>query len=159
MPKSHTLRTMYKNYDGPLPYKAFREACESFNRKSMDQIIQGKTLNMGHRLSTISIIKIKRNYDKKGGKAVNWKKSNKRKQELLDQGKDPDNHKWLVFYTTDWYCRFYWKKRNCIVPNKSVYSFHPTGGKKGNKKKLKEALEKDSLHHKNFELKNNRKNK
>ena len=34
------------------------------------------------------------------------------------------------------YCKFYWKKGKCRIPNKSVYRFVPTRGVKGNKEKL-----------------------
>lgn len=160
MPQSHTLKTMYEDYqetvDDPLSYEDYREVCELYNIYCMDKIIDGYTVNLGSYLSTLSIIRIERNYS---NPAVNWKASNEYKQELIDQGitpynkeTAPDGEKWLIYYTDDWYCRFYWNKSQCKVRNKSVYSFHPTRGLKGNKTKLKEALDKNPLQYKKYKL-------
>lgn len=164
MPKSETLKTIYDHYqettDDPLDYNKYREACELFNIYAMEEIIEGKTLNMGAYLSTLSIIRIERNYS---NPKVNWGETNKLKKELLEEdditeddlySKDnPDGIKYFVYHTDDWYCRFYWNKKYCKVTNKSVYSFHATRGLKGNKTKLKEALKNNPLQHKKYKLK------
>lgn len=169
MPKSNTIRTMYGDYqqehDSPLSYKEYRDCCELFNIKAMNAIIyDGKKLNMGHYLSTISIIKIERNFK---NPQVNWGATNKYKKALLSgeaeeappegyneedlYSKDnEDGVKYFIYYTDDWYCRFYWYKKGCKVKNKSVYTFKPTRGDKGNKTKLKEALRDNSLQHKKY---------
>lgn len=146
----------YKEQGGELDWKTFRKICEDFNKSVMEDIVlEGGEFNQGHHLSTISVIRIERNYN---NKQVDWKASREYKQELLDEGKelyDPETgegHKWLIFHTDDFYCRFYWKKKKCKIPNKTVYSFHPTGGKKGNKTKLKEKLRGDDLAYTDFDL-------
>lgn len=139
---------------GELDWTKFREICDEFNQMVMDEIIlKGGEFNMGSHLSSLSILRIERNYK---NKQVDWKASNEYKQELLDEGKelyDPETgegHKWLIYYTDKWYCRFYWKKSKCKVPNQSVYKFKPTGGKKGNKTKLKQVLKSDDLAYTRF---------
>lgn len=160
---SQTLKDIYKLYkkdiEDPLDYSIFRDICELFNIYAMDEIIEGKTLNMGSYLSTLSVIRIQRNYN---NPSVNWGETNKLKKELLEEGytendlysKDnPDGIKYFIYHTDDWYCRFYWNKKYCKVRNKSVYSFHATRGLKGNKTKLKEKLNNNPLHYKKFKLK------
>jgi len=171
MPKSQTLKTMYEDYqektDDPLTYSEYRDACELFNIYAMDKIInEGKTLNMGAYLSTLSVVKIKRNY---ANPQVNWGATNKYKKELLsgeaeeapDDGYDeedlyskdnPDGVKYFIYHTDDWYCRFYWNKKYCKVRNKTAYRFRATRGDKGNKTKLKEKLNNNSLHHRKFKI-------
>jgi len=174
MPKSHTLKTMYEDYqeevDNPLSYSEYRDCCELFNMWSMDKVTDGYKLNMGSYLSTISVIRIPRNFD---NPQVNWGATNKYKKELLSgeaedapeggydesdlYSKDnPDGIKYFIYHTDKWYCRFYWAKKYCKVRNKSAYRFKPTRGDKGNKTKLKDKLKNNDLHYKNFKLHKNR---
>lgn len=143
-----------ENVDNPVDPDLMQQLCEEFNQKVMDKVIyEGRPFEMGSFLSAIQVVRIKRDYKKK---VVNWKASNERKQKLLDEGKElyddetGEGHKWLVYYTDPWYCRFYWTKWYCRVPNKSAYKFTPTRGKKGNKTKLKEFLREDELNYKTF---------
>ena len=53
--------------------------------------------------------------------------------------------KWHVYYTDSFYCRYYWNKGKCRIPNKSAYRFTPTRGLKGNKEKLINLLKTDEL--------------
>lgn len=148
--------------DGDLTYKEFKAACAEFNIAAMDRILKGEELNMGHRISTLSIIRIKRSFKNPN---VNWKASNELKEEILEEGgtprsdEHPDGEDWLVYYSDPWYARFYWQKARCQVSNKTAYSFTATRGDKGNKTALHELLEDnketDGLAHLNFELVDN----
>ena len=148
----YTLKDIYRQYKadgGELSKSLFKNICQDFNIHIMEAIIYDAYIfDMGFELSSISILRIKRNYS---NPQVDWKASNERKQELLDQGKKlydketGEGHKWLVFHTSKEYCRFYWKKLYARVKNKSAYRFRATRGKKGNKTKLKEHLRADDL--------------
>ena len=73
------------------------------------------------------------------------------KKELLDNNEKLYDHvselgkKWYIYYTDPFYCRYYWRKGKCSVPNKSVYRFDATRGIKGNKEKLINILKEDDL--------------
>lgn len=155
----YTQTDIYEYYDeeldGELDWKTFRRLCEDFNQAVMEDIIlAGGRFNQGSYLSTISILRIERNYK---NKQIDWKASYELKEELIEEGEKPydpetgEGENWLVYHTDRWYCRFYWRKATCTVPNKSVYSFRPTGGDKGNKTKLKELLHNDDLAQTRFE--------
>lgn len=149
------LYKFYKNNGGILSKPIFSTLCQEFNQMVMEEIVlQGERFNMGEHLSTISIGRIERNFK---NKQIDWAASNERKEELLSQGKELYDHKtgegeeWLIYFTNDWYCRFYWNKGKCKVPNKTAYRFKATRGKVGNKTKLKELLESDELAYLRFE--------
>ena len=76
---------------------------------------------------------------------------NKYKQELIDNNiklydkETGEGTKWQIYYTDDYYFKYYWNKGKCRVPNKSVYKFTATRGLKGNKEKLTKLLKSDDL--------------
>ena len=115
----------------------------------MDEIIlEGGVLNMGKNLSTLSIVRIRRNPETK---QIDWQSSMAYKEELEAKGEKLYDHetgegtKWLIYFTDEWYCRFYWRKERCTIPNKTAYRFRATRGEMGNKTKLKELLRGDDL--------------
>ena len=158
---AHTIPDVHDKYDGDLTYKKFREVCEKFNTLAMEEIISGRELHLGFRLSSISVVRIERNYK---NPPVDWKATKEYKQELLDDGyteddfyhpdNNPDGKKYFIYHTDPWYVRFYWNKAGCRVKNKSVYSFVPTRGKKGNVTKLKKRLEEDDTAYLDYKMKN-----
>jgi len=148
---SYTLQNIYKQYIDTIEYidkKVFRDICEEFNMAIIDNILEGNILDMGNNLSTLSVIRKER--DPRNPK-VDWGESNKYKQELLDANEQLYNAetdkgtKWHIYYTDGYYCKFYWRKGRCRVPNKSVYRFDATRGIKGNKEKLVTLLKTDDL--------------
>lgn len=150
---TYNKKDIYEFYSGTLEgtidRKTFHNLCKDFNSAVMDEIIvEGKEFNQGYNLSSISILRLERDWSKK---QIDWEASKKYRQELLGEGKElynsdtDEGEKWFIYHTDKWYCRFYWKKKICSVPNKSVYRFKPTGGKRGNKTKLKEHMKKDDL--------------
>jgi hypothetical protein len=158
-PKNYTSRDQYRFYrrgGGKLLYKKFIAVLDLFNKLAMDAIIyEGKSLNMGHRLSYLSVSK-SNTYS--GRKRVNWNESNKYKAEIIARGdipkskETPDGQEWLVYYTDEIFVRFHWRKTFCRVPHKSAYSFHPTRGKKGNKTKLTALLIRIPSAHTRYDL-------
>ena len=148
---AYTLTNIYDSYvvdNGPIDKTLFKNICSEFNIMIMDYILEGKEFNMGHNLSTMSIIR--RDRDPRSPR-IDWGESNKYKQELADIYEtlyDPltgKGTKWYIYYTDPFYCKYYWRKGKCIVPNKSVYRFDATRGLKGNKEKLINLLKEDEL--------------
>ena len=123
---AYTLTNIYDSYivdKVPVDRSLFKNICSEFNMMIMDYILEGKE----------------------------WGESNKYKKELLSEGEtiyDPITDlgvKWHIYHTDSFYCKYYWRKGKCSVPNKSVYRFDATRGIKGNKEKLINLLRTDDL--------------
>tara|TARA_R100001594_G_scaffold119470_1_gene154927 strand:- start:39 stop:509 length:471 start_codon:yes stop_codon:yes gene_type:complete len=147
----YTFSDIYNSYIEEHDYidkEIFSDICHTFNIGIMDYILSGKEFNMGNNLSTLSIIR--RDRDPRSPR-INWGESNKYKKELLKAGEDLYDSitelgkKWYIYHTDEYYCRYYWRKGKCKIPNKSVYKFEPTRGLKGNKEKLIRLLKEDEL--------------
>jgi hypothetical protein len=147
----YTFKDIYNSYieeHGYIDKSIFADICHTFNIGIIDYILDGKTFNMGNNLSTISVIRRER--DPRSPR-VDWGESNKYKKELLDSGEeiyDPITElgkKWFIYHTDEFYCKYYWNKGKCKIPNKSVYRFDATRGLKGNKDKLISLLKEDEL--------------
>ena len=149
---TYAIKDIYEDFDArtdlEINKQVFKNICFDFNTLIMDYILDGKKFNMGNNLSYISILRIDRNNSKP---VINWGESNKYKKELFDAGeklydnKTGKGKKWYIYYTDKEYCRYFWNKGMCRVPNKSVYKFVPTRGFKGNKEKLTNLLKTDEL--------------
>ena len=157
---NYTLEDIYIDFDMrsnlELSKNLFRDICSSYNQEVVNALLDGQTIDLGNNLSSLSIARIKRNPAKP---TIDWGESNKYKEELLAEGTELYNQdtnkgkKWHIYYTDADYCRFYWNKGKCKVPNKSVYKFVPTRGIKGNKEKLVELLKVDDLAYLKFKRK------
>jgi len=148
---NHNLSDIYKDYVneyGDIDKSLFSTICHEFNIMIIDYILEGKEFNMGNNLSTLSIIKKDR--DPRSPR-LDWGESNKYKKELLEEGQKLYNSqtgegtKWHIYHTDEFYCKYYWRKGKCKIPNKSVYRFDATRGIKGNKEKLIHLLKEDDL--------------
>ena len=159
---SYTLKDIYEYFDSTSNIEVdkftFRDICSEFNMMIIDYILDGGKFNMGNGLSALSILRIERNNSKP---AIDWGESNKYKKELLEQNitlydsSIDKGQKWYIYYTDGEYCRYYWNKSSCKVPNKSVYKFIPTRGLKGNKEKLTSLLKEDELAYLKFKKNGN----
>ena len=147
----YTLDSIYKEYikdNAFVDKKLFRNICAEFNIEIMKDMLEGSVFNMGSNLSTLSIVRMER--DPRNPK-IDWGESNKYKAELIADGKELYNAetktgtRWHIYYTDGYYCKFYWRKGRCRVPNKSVYRFDATRGVKGNKENLITLLKEDDL--------------
>jgi len=147
----HTLTNIYNSYvdeKGSIDKSLFKNICSEFNVMIMEYILEGKEFNMGHNLSTVSVVRKER--DPRSPR-VDWGESNKYKKELIADGEElydaetGEGIKWHIYHTDSFYCKFYWRKGKCSVPNKSVYRFDATRGVKGNKEKLINLLKQDDL--------------
>ncbi len=148
---NHTISNIYKYYKedkGDIPKSLFVDICAEFNMGIIQYLLEGKELNMGHNLSTLSIVRKDR--DPRNPR-IDWGESNKYKAELLAEDKELYNNetgkgaKWHIYYTDGEYLKYYWRKGKCKVKNKSVYRFDATRGVKGNKGKLIELMKEDDL--------------
>lgn len=151
---SKDLYKYYQDQGGKLSYREWASICQEFNQRAMEEIIlEGEPLHMGHNLSSISIVRIRRSPD---SKVINWQASYNYRDELLEKGEKlydketKEGKKWFVYFTHEWYCRFYWRKENCTVPNKTAYRFRATRGQMGNKGKLINLLQSDDMAYLNF---------
>jgi len=147
----YTFKDIYNSYIEENEYidkSIFSDICHTFNMGIIEYVLEGKKFNMGNNLSTISIIR--RDRDPRSPR-IDWGESNKYKKELLDKGEEIYDHvtelgtKWFIYHTDEFYCKYYWNKGKCKVPNKSVYRFDATRGLKGNKDKLIALLKEDDL--------------
>ena len=139
----YTISDIHKDYnDESIDKNLFREICAQFNMSIVDYLLNGKEFNMKSNLSSLSIVRKER--DPRSPK-IDWGESMKYKKELENEGKNLENIKWHIYYTDDYYCKYYWKKGKCRIPNKSAYRFTPTRGLKGNKEKLIHLLKNDDL--------------
>jgi hypothetical protein len=148
---THNLSEIYLAYQDehePIDKRLFTDLCQEFNLWIIDQILEGKIFYMGNNLSALSISRRER--DPRSPR-IDWGESNRYKQELLDQGKElyskttKSGIKWHIYYTDEFYCKYYWNKGKCKIPNKSAYRFDATRGIKGNKEKLINLLKTDEL--------------
>lgn len=147
-----TLSDIYLDYlkkGGTVSKSTFKNIICDFNIMSMNEIIyNARVLDMKCGLSAISIIQLKRNFT---NPVVDWNESNKYKEELIAKGEELYDEvtgkgvKWLIYYTDDKYCRFYWSKKFVKLANKTIYRFEPTRGIKGNKEKLIRHLKENEL--------------
>lgn len=127
-----------------LSYSEFRNVITEFNLKLIDRILEGYEFTVPYRLGKLSIKKIKRRFDKP---MIDWGTTMKLKNETGETK--------LVYFTDDYFCRWYWYKRACHVTNKSVYFFKPTTDnrtKKGATNKLSQLLKTNEYAHLNFKM-------
>ena len=116
----------------------YKYIISKFNKKLVKKVLEGKEFYLGYKLGTISIRRIERNFDKK---SVNYFETKKLKAQGIDK---------VVYYTDDHWFRWYWAKRRCKVPNKSVYKFSPTSGPNGIKRALSTLIQEDEFAFLNF---------
>ena len=148
---NHTITHIHQSYCDAveeIDKNLFKELCFDFNEEVIDMILEGGEFNMGNNLSTISVLRMERDPNKR---VIDWAESNKYKAELIANGNKLYNNttgegvRWHIYYTDDYYCKYYWYKGRCKIKNKSVYRFDASRGIKGNKEKLTRLLKKDDL--------------
>ena len=157
---NYTLEDIFEDFDMrsnlEISKSLFRDICSTFNQEVIESVLKGAIIDLGNSLSSLSVARITRNPSKP---VIDWGESNKYRDELIAEGHELYNvktgkgKKWYIYYTDSEYCRFYWNKGKCKIPNKSVYKFVPTRGLKGNKEKLVELLRTDDLAYLKFKKK------
>ncbi len=115
-------------------YKKILNACFKY---IVAQILDGNVVKLGQRLGELSIKKVRRTFKEDKKPPVDWGATKQYEKET--------GEKKLIYFTDDYWYRFYWKKKACQVPNKTVYSFQPTKGPNGNTKRLVNRLKSDEF--------------
>jgi len=141
--QTHTTEDMYRFFkkkypDSDVTFLQFRYTIGQFNKKLVDALLEGKTINLGKNLGRLRIRRIERNFETP---RINHFETQKLKAQGIDK---------TVYFTDPYYFRFGWEKKYAKVKNKSVYKFKPTGGPSGNRKKLSRLLREDEFAQLNF---------
>jgi len=150
---NHTLYDeIYRAYSkrgGTLTSRDFRLVCSNYNQECLRHIIEhGRALDMGHGLSSLSIVKVERNFSRP---SVDWGLSNALKAELTAQGKtvrrkgETEGENWLVYRTDPEWFKFHWRKTRCRIPNKALWKFVPSRGRRGTHTRLISFLKEDPV--------------
>ena len=134
---SCTLTQAYKSYDDyyKVGYKTYRNICEDFNKKIMDDILlKSKEFKMPFRLGSLRIKKKKMNFSNKlrNKLKIDWKATRENNKVIYH----------LNDHTNGYNYRWYWEKRNAIIKNKSIYSFQAT---RTNKRRLATLLQNNEI--------------
>ena len=129
-----------KNPGSDVPLSLYRSILKDYNVAFVDRILAGDELNLVGGAGRMLIRKVKRKFLRK---KVDFGETRKLRAKGVNK---------TVYYTDDHYCVFYWKKKDCIFKNISVYKFVPTFGDYGNVKKLAALLKNDDSAHLNYKL-------
>lgn len=114
------------NPESLITYKQYTEALLAMNRAMIDHILEGNSIELGHNMGNIYIKKVQRS-----SSSIDWGETNKLKKKGINK---------YVYFTTDYWYRWYWNKKRCRVKNKTVYKFVPTKGNNGIRKQLHNKL-------------------
>lgn len=139
----YSVKDMYKAFkatypESDIPYALYSYTIEKFNKKIIDKVLEGKVFYFGHNLGSVRIKRVKRNFNKP---TINWCETNKLKAQGINKH---------VYFTDDYWYRWYWDKYRAKIKNKTVYKFEPTKGDSGARKKLIRLLNTDEFAHQNF---------
>lgn len=128
-----------KGHKNGVNYVTYAEIIRRFNKRLLNALIEGEAFVPGHYIGTIQIKRIMRNHAKP---TVDWGATDK-----LNPRGTPNRP--VVFYESDYYCRFWWNKSKCVLPNKSVYSLRPLYDAA---RTLSRTLKTNPFTHLNYEL-------
>lgn len=134
----HSLDDMYKFFKKKHPNtdvneSQFKHVAELAFKIVRDEVLDGNQWKIGQRMGNIRIRKVKRTFKKP---RINIYETLKLRKEGIEKN---------VYYTDDYWYRFYWEKKVCQIPNKTVYSFVPTKGANGNTKRLAKRIKNDEF--------------
>jgi hypothetical protein len=122
--------------------KVFNFITTRFNMRIVDEIVNGYNFVAPH-IGNIYVIRRQR-----GRRPVDWGRSNEYKDKLIAAGKTPynkdtapDGEKWLFYHDGEYAHYYFWRQSACRSDNRKDYKFVPTGGPKGNIKKLHDYIE------------------
>lgn len=135
---------MFKEFVKKYPettvtYPLFKYVISQYNKKISQEILNGKEFYPGYRLGRIKIKKVERTCFTKP--VPNWGETKKLKAQGIDK---------IVFFTDNYYFRWFWEKSLCNIPNKIVYKFSPSAGSKGNRIALVNLLKTNEFAHLNY---------
>lgn len=110
-----------------LTWRQYKIIVTQFNKYMMSAIIdEGYIFKIPYRIGVLRIRKRLNNLERL---KPDWSTYNTTNQEI--------KNKYLNDHTNNWYVRFYWaKNKECIIRNKTLYSFIPTRDNKRYMSKL-----------------------
>lgn len=135
--EEHEILSIMYNVD----YKLFRSVICRFNKLIIQEILRGYNFKLPYFLGSIFILRVERNF---GNNKIDWGKTNELKKKGINRH---------VYFTSEWWCRWYWEKYSCKARNRTVYSFKPTRNSKkreGSQFELVNLLKSDSVAYLNF---------
>ncbi len=134
------LRDSYKDFKkneklGPIfeiDYKLYRSICEAYNKNIVEDILlNAGEIMLPYRLGSIRIQKKKMKLEKESMK-IDWQASRAVGRRVYHLNDHRDNYRY----------KWYWKKSNAIVKNKTAYSFTAS---RANKRELARLLKTDNM--------------
>jgi hypothetical protein len=116
-------------YQSNIKFNDFKKVLSSLNLSMFDELIKGKSFNMGFKLGSVHVVQKERRikYSELNGTyytTVNWPESKKNKKKLIESGKLPleyikennkiignnGGEKWMVFNTSVNVYKIYWNR-------------------------------------------------
>lgn len=139
----------YVSKGGKLSKRDYRKAIKLYSQKVLDLVIREQAiLNLGSNLGKLSLSRIRRTFNSKNKRSINWPESLKQRQAIIDRGDKPyskdclDGKKWFVYFNNDYFIRFIWNNKNSKLKNRHVYNLVICDGLK---KALRKYLKEDKL--------------
>lgn len=137
-------KDMFKDYkkqnpDTKVTYTLYKHVISRFFKMAVIKVLEGSVFYMGNKLGLIRIKRVPRSFNHP---TINWGETNKLKAQGINKH---------VYFTDDWWYRWYWDKSKVALKNKSVYKFSPTEGINGNKKLLVKTIKNDEFAHTKFQ--------
>ena len=136
----HTLgpRDSFKEFDNDqapgslfyIDYTTYRAVVEAFNKKTvLDILFNAGEIKLPYRLGSLRIQKKKMKFDTSKMK-IDWQATRAAGKRVFHMNDHRDNYRY----------RWYWRKKDVIVQNKSLYSFEAS---RANKRELARLLKTD----------------
>lgn len=142
--QSYVIKHFYESYceyvkDNPLynvDYKTFRAIVTDYFKYLRDRIIQeGREVKLPCRMGSLSVVKHKpKNYDSKSLR-VDYASSKEIGKLVLHLNEHTDGYKY----------RFYWAKKDMIIPNKTKYQLVMTRENKRELARILKTRERDYI--------------
>ncbi len=141
--KTHKAKDMYAYFKSKHPntdvtFALYKHVISEFNKRVAIAALEGKEISLGKTMGIIRVDRIQRNFLKK---VVDFGETRKLKASGIDK---------VVYFTNDYYLKWTWSKKSSKAVNKSAYTFKPSAGKNGLRKKLARLLKEDEFANLNF---------
>jgi hypothetical protein len=148
-----TAREMYVTYiknnkDSILTYKKFRAVFREIYKEAVTECLNGEEFNFCAGVGTLSVVKpLKKFRIDESGNIRNLYVNYDETRKLRKQG-DEDS---VVYFTESFYYKWHYRKAlTGGIPHKSLWSFVPTDGPTGIKRRIAKHLRENPRAHLNF---------
>lgn len=109
-----------------IPYWEYVKIVREYNNACAVHMMKGNVVTFPNRIGKFGVQFVKLAKD---SKIINWKESNIYKRYLLANNltpkniHNPDGEEWLIYFTTDYYIRWVWRRMSTSVANAYYYFF------------------------------------